>query len=107
SQICWVSSARVVIDRENTAFPGGLLRGSAPGAAERTRRKRGEPCSDSERGGADHEPARVVSARERVGRDGGEGGRETGEEPPKRTPLHAPRLRAKTPSVHWPTDTGA
>jgi len=78
---------------ENTAFPGGLLSGSAPAAAEGARRERRQPRRDGEGGGPDDEPARMVSTGECVRRDGGQRGRENGEQHPQRVPLHRARLQ--------------
>jgi hypothetical protein len=76
----------------SSAFPGGLLSGSAPAAAEGARRERRQPRRDREGGEADDEPTRVVSARERVRRHSGQGGPENGEQDPERVPLHAQTL---------------
>src|SRR5437879_128991 len=92
SQSCCVSSARVVIARENTAFSGGLLSPSATAPSERARRKGGEPCRNRGGSGADDDAPGVLPARERVGGDGRQRGCENGEQDPERVPLHAPSL---------------
>src|SRR5947209_7558279 len=91
-----VSSARATPERIRR-FPANSSFLSAPAATERARRKRGQPCRDGGGRAADEDAAGARPSLERVRADGGERGREHGEEDGQRLPLHAASVLGRSP----------